>query len=70
MTFQARIRTRQGDLGAALQLIRSAAESIEDRFPISWIKLRTEELRLLGKTGRPVLDQVVGLLRKIAMDRG
>ena len=30
-------------------MIRSAAETIRDRFPVSWIKLRTEELRLLQR---------------------
>ena len=50
VTFRARIRRCHGDLPGALGVLRTTAEQVEARFPLSWIKLRMEEIRLLGTT--------------------
>jgi len=50
--FQARMHSRRGDLAAAITALSTTASSIEKRFPLSWIKLRTEEARLLHKSNR------------------
>ena len=47
VTFRARIRRCHGDLVGALGVLRETAEQVETRFPLSWIKLRMEEIRLL-----------------------
>jgi len=46
VTFQARIRRCHGDLAGALNVLRATAEEVEARFPVSWIKLRMEEIRI------------------------
>jgi DNA-binding SARP family transcriptional activator/tetratricopeptide (TPR) repeat protein len=50
ITFRARIRRCHGDLPGALRILRATAEQVETRFPLSWIKLRMEETRLLRAT--------------------
>ena len=50
VTFRARIRRYHGDLPGALRALRATAEQVETRFPLSWIKLRAEEIRLLRTT--------------------
>ena len=46
------MHSRRGDLAAAINALATTASSIKDRFPLAWIKLRTEEARLLHKTSR------------------
>ena len=46
VTFRARIRRCHGDLPGALGVLRATAEQVETRFPLSWMKLRAEEIRL------------------------
>ena len=46
VTFRARIRRCHGDLPGALGVLRATADQVETRFPLSWIKLRMEEIRL------------------------
>ncbi len=46
------MHSRRGDLAAAITALSTTASSIEKRFPLSWIKLRTEEARLLQKSNR------------------
>ena len=50
VTFRARVRRRHGDSPGALRILRATAEQVESRFPLSWIKLRMEEIRLLRTT--------------------
>ena len=50
VTFRARVRRCHGDFSGALGVLRSTAEHVETRFPLSWIKLRMEEIRLLQAT--------------------
>jgi len=58
VTFRARIRRYHGDLPGALGVLRATAEQIETRFPLSWIKLRTEEIRLLQTTDKASATQL------------
>ena len=53
VTFRARIRRCHGDLPGALGVLRATAEQVETRFPLSWMKLRAEEIRLLRTTDSP-----------------
>ena len=50
VTFRARVHRCHGDMPGALAVLRATAEQVEARFPLSWIKLRMEEIRLL-RTG-------------------
>jgi tetratricopeptide (TPR) repeat protein len=52
VTFRARIRRCHGDLAGALEVLRATAEQVETRYPLSWIKLRMEEIRLLQTTDK------------------
>ena len=47
VTFRARVRRCHGDVPGALGVLRTTAEQVEVRFPLCWIKLRMEEIRLL-----------------------
>ena len=49
-TFRARVRRCQSDMQGALGVLRTTAEQVELRFPLCWIKLRMEEIRLLRTT--------------------
>ena len=50
VTFRARVRRCHGDVPGALGVLRTTAEQVETRFPLCWIKLRMEEIRLLQTT--------------------
>jgi tetratricopeptide (TPR) repeat protein len=50
VTFRARLRRCHGDVPGALEVLRTTAEQVEVRFPLCWIKLRMEEIRLLQTT--------------------
>ncbi len=50
VTFRARVRRCHGDMPGALGVLRATAEQVEARLPLSWIKLRMEEIRLLRTT--------------------
>jgi len=50
VTFRARVHRCHGDVPGALGVLRKTAEEIETRFPLCWIKLRMEEIRLLRTT--------------------
>ena len=50
VTLRARISRCHGDLAGALGVLRATAEQVETRFPLSWIKVRMEEIRLLRTT--------------------
>ena len=70
VTFRARIRRCHGDLPGALGVLRATAEQIEARFPLSWIKLRMEEIRLLRTTNEAQATQLAQGVSKRAMELG
>ena len=70
VTFRARIRRRQGDLPGALGVLRATAEQVETRFPLSWIKLRKEEIRLLRTTDEASATQLARDVSSRAMHLG
>ncbi len=61
VTFRARVRRCHGDVPGAMGVLRTTAEQVETRFPLCWIKLRMEEIRLLQTT-----DEVSA--RRLAQD--
>ena len=50
VTFRALVRRCHGDVSGALEVVRTTAEEVEERFPLCWVKLRMEEIRLLRTT--------------------
>ena len=47
VSFRARVLRGHGDIPGALAILRATAEQIETRFPLCWIKIRMEEIRIL-----------------------
>ena len=70
VTFRARVRRCHGDLPGALGVLRTTAEQVETRFPLCWIKLRMEEIRLLQTTDEVSARQLARDVSKRAMQLG
>ena len=70
VTFRARVRRYHGDLPGALRVLRATAEQVEARFPLSWIKLRVEEIRLLQTTDEASATRLVEQVSRRAMQFG
>ena len=63
-------RRCHGDLPGALGVLRATADQVETRFPLSWIKLRMEEIRLLRTTDEASATQLAQGVSKRAMQLG
>ena len=70
VTLRARIRRCHGDLAGALEVLRATAEQVETRFPLSWIKLRMEEIRFLRTTDEASATHLAQGVSKRAMELG
>jgi hypothetical protein len=70
VTFRARIRRCHGDLASALEVLRATAEQVETRFPLSWIKVRMEEIRLLRTTDEASATRLAKDVSKRAVKLG
>ena len=70
VTFRARVRRCHGDLQGALGVLRTTAEQVETRFPLCWIKLRMEEIRLLRTTDEASATRLARDVSKRAMQLG
>ena len=70
ITFRARIRRCNSDLPGALGVLRATAEQVETRFPLSWIKLRMEEIRLLRTTDEATAGRLADDVSRKAMNLG
>ena len=70
VTFRARVRRCHGDVPGALGVLRTTAEQVETRFPLCWIKLRMEEIRLLQTTDEVSARRLARDVSKRAMRLG
>jgi tetratricopeptide (TPR) repeat protein len=70
VTFRSRVRRCHGDLPGALGVLRATAEQVEARFPLSWIKLRVEEIRLLQTTDEASATRLAEQVSRRAMQFG
>ena len=70
VTFRARVRRCHGDVPGALGVLRTTAEQVETRFPLCWIKLRMEEIRLLQTTDEVSARRLARDVSKRAMQLG
>ena len=70
VTFRARVRRCHGDLSGAVEVLRATAEQVEERFPMCWIKLRMEEIRLLRTTDEASATRLVEEVSKRAEQLG
>ena len=70
VTFRARVRRCHGDVQGALGVLRATAEQVEARFPLCWIKLRMEEIRLLQSTDQASATRLAGEVSMKALHLG
>ncbi|MCH7857052.1 MAG: AAA family ATPase [Gemmatimonadetes bacterium] len=70
VTFRARVRRCHGDVQGALGVLRATAEQVEARFPLCWIKLRMEEIRLLQSTDQASATRLAGEVSMRALHLG
>ena len=58
------------DFRGALEVLRNAAGQVETRFPLSWIKIRAEEIRLLRTTDEPSATELAHSVARKAEELG
>ena len=70
VTFRARVRRCHGDVEGALGVLRTTAEEVETRFPLCWIKLGMEEIRLIRATDKASATRLARDVSMRAMQLG